>query len=126
MLYIKESVFNPIVEKKMNTTVIAWVCLIVAGLLEVVWATAMKYSEGFTRLTPSIVAILSVMASLYLLSVAIRTIPLGIAYAIWVGIGASMVAVYGMLFFQEPVSVPHLASIGLIIVGVVSLNMLSN
>jgi len=109
----------------MSTTLFAWICLISAGLLEVVWAVGMKYSEGFTRLTPSVIAIVGVVASLYLLSIAIRTLPLGISYAIWVGIGASMVAAYGMLFLQEPASLPHLACIGLIIIGVVGLNMLS-
>ncbi len=110
----------------MNSTLSAWIFLISAGLLEVVWAAAMKYSEGFTRLTPSMVAVISVMASLYLLSLAIKTIPLGVAYAVWVGIGATVVAVYGMMFFQEPSSGLHILCIGLIIIGVVGLNMLSN
>jgi quaternary ammonium compound-resistance protein SugE len=109
----------------MSTTTLAWVYLISAGLLEVVWASAMKYSEGFSKLAPSVLAIAAVMSSLYLLSLALKTIPLGMGYAIWVGIGASLVAVYGMVFFQEPVSFAHIACICLIIGGVIGLNLLS-
>lgn len=110
----------------MSTTTIAWLSLIIAGLLEIIWAVCLKYSEGFTRLVPSILTVLFIGVSIYLLSYASKHIPIGIAYAIWVGIGAAGVAIYGMLFFNEPSSVSHIICLGLIISGVVGLNLVTN
>ncbi len=109
----------------MSLTYTAWIYLISAGLLEVVWAVGMKYSDGFSRLQPSLIAIAGVIGSLYLLSIAIKHIPLGIAYAVWVGIGATMVSIYGIFFLDEPVSALHIACLSLIIIGVIGLNLLS-
>ena len=77
-----------------------WLILILAGLLEVVWAITLKQTEGFTRLVPSLVTILTMAASFYLLSVALRTLPLGTAYAVWVGIGAIGTAIAGIVLFE--------------------------
>lgn len=109
----------------MSTTLIAWLSLFIAGLLEIIWAVCMKYSEGFTRILPSVLTVVFIAVSIYLLSFATKHIPIGTAYAIWVGIGAAGVAVYGMLFFNEPSSLSHAACLGLIITGVAGLNLLS-
>ena len=109
----------------MTTGLLAWAALIFAGLLEIIWAVSMKYSEGFTRLLPSILTVVFIAISIYLLSFATKHIPMGTAYAIWVGIGAAGVAIYGMLFFNEPSSLSHTACLALIISGVVGLNLLS-
>lgn len=109
----------------MSMNFIAWSSLIIAGLLEIIWAVCMKYSEGFTRLVPSLLTVVFIALSIYLLSFATKHIPIGTAYAIWVGIGAAGVAVYGMMFFNEPSSFSHAACLGLIITGVMGLNYLS-
>src|SRR3954470_1611332 len=99
----------------------AWIWLTVAGLLEVVWAVGLKYTEGFTRLLLSAVSAVAMMASVYCLAVAVRTIPIGTGYAVWTGIGAVGVAILGMLLFGEPRTVLRIGSIGLIITGIVGL-----
>jgi quaternary ammonium compound-resistance protein SugE len=98
-----------------------WLILVLAGLLEVGWAVGLKYSEGFTQLVPSVLTVLSMAASVFLLGVAIKTLPLGTAYVIWVGIGAVGTAIVGMLLFSEPVSFLRVASLFLIVIGVVGL-----
>ena len=82
----------------------AWIVLFVAGLLEIAWAVGLKYTEGFTRLWPSVATGVAVVGSMGLLGIAIRTLPLGTAYAIWTGIGTVGTAVLGILLFREPVS----------------------
>lgn len=109
----------------MSSTLIAWLILIIAGLLEIIWAIAMKYSEGFTRILPSVLTVFFIALSIYLLSLATKHIPIGTAYAIWAGIGAAGVAVFGILIFNEPSSLSHAACLVLIITGVVGLNLLS-
>lgn len=101
----------------------AWVFLIIAGLLEVAWAIGLKYSAGFTRPWPSLVTVVLMLGSFYCLSQAIKTIPLGTGYAIWVGIGAIGTATVGMAMFREPVTVVRLLCLLLIIVGVVGLKL---
>ena len=91
----------------------AWVWLVLAGLLEVVWAVGLKYSEGFTRLVPSVVTAVAAAASFWLLAVALKHIPLGTGYVIWVGIGAVGTALVGMWLFQEPATAARLVCIGL-------------
>ncbi len=98
----------------------AWWILLVAGLLEVVWAVGLKYTEGFTRFWPSTVTAVALVSSMYLLSVAVRDLPIGTAYAVWVGIGAAGTAILGMAFLNEPVSLLRLffmALLGIAIVG---------
>lgn len=82
----------------------AWWILLAAGLLEVVWAIGLKYSEGFTRFWPSCLTVFALSGSMYLLSVAVRGLPMGTAYAVWVGIGAAGTAILGMAVLNEPVS----------------------
>lgn len=82
----------------------AWWILLAAGLLEVVWAVGLKYTEGFTRLWPSCITAVALVGSMYLLSVAVRDLPIGTAYAVWVGIGAAGTAILGMVVLNEPVS----------------------
>lgn len=103
----------------------AWVWLVLAGLLEVVWAVGLKYSEGFTRLVPSVVTAVAAAASFWLLAVALKHIPLGTGYVIWVGIGAVGTALVGMWLFQEPATVARLVCIGLIVAGIIGLKLTS-
>ncbi|QIZ34498.1 MULTISPECIES: multidrug efflux SMR transporter [Saccharopolyspora] len=99
----------------------AWVILVVAGLLEIVWSLALKHAEGLTRVWPALLGIAVAMISLGMLSVALKDLPVGSAYAIWVGIGTVGVAAVGMLFLSEPVTVSRLAFLGLIVVGIAGL-----
>lgn len=101
----------------------SWILLVVAGLLECGWAIGLKYSDGFTRLWPSVGTVLSMAVSLFLLSRAMRDIPIGTAYAVWTGIGAAGVAILGMLLFDESREVARLVCIGLIVAGVVGLQL---
>ena len=103
----------------------AWVWLVLAGLLEVVWAVGLKYSEGFTRLVPSVVTAVAAAASFWLLAVALTHIPLGTGYVIWVGIGAVGTALVGMWLFQEPATAARLVCIGLIVAGIIGLKLTS-
>ncbi len=99
----------------------AWGILIIAGLLEVGWAIGLKYTEGFTKLWPSVITILIMVASFYCLAQAVRTIPIGTGYAIWTGIGAVGTAVLGMLLFKEPASAARFLCMALIVAGIVGL-----
>jgi len=101
----------------------AWVALALAGLLEIVWAIGLKYSEGFTRFWPSVITVIGAFASFWLLSHAMKSLPAGTAYAIWVGIGALGVAVLGMVLFGESVNTMRLAGIGLIVAGIIALKL---
>lgn len=101
----------------------AWVALVVAGLLEVVWAAGLKYSEGLTKLWPSLLALVTVALSLWLLGVAMRTLPLGTAYGVWVGIGAVGTVIFGIVFLSEPATIMRLFSILLIITGIIGLKI---
>lgn len=103
----------------------SWVFLIAAGLCEIFYAAAMPRTEGFTRLWPSLFCGAFIAASMYLLSLATRTIPVGTAYAAWVGIGAVGTAVYGMLALGEDRSVARMACFGLILMGIVGLKLLT-
>ncbi|MCE2926233.1 MAG: multidrug efflux SMR transporter [Rickettsiales bacterium] len=101
----------------------AWIQLILAGLLEIVWAIGIKYTEGFTKLWPSLITGAAMVASFYLLAQAIKVIPVGTAYAVWVGIGASGVALVSMVLFKEPATMIRLVCIALIVGGVVGLKL---
>lgn len=103
----------------------AWVYLVIAGLLEIVWAIGLKYAEGFTKPGPSIITIIAMLISFGLLSVALRTLPVGTAYAIWTGIGAAGTALIGMLVLGEPFTVLRMLCIALIVSGVVGLRLVS-
>ena len=99
----------------------AWLILIVAGLLETGWAIGLKCTEGFTRLVPSVLTGLAIVASMYLLSVAARTLPIGTAYAVWVGIGAAGAVVLGMVLLGESRNPARLFFLGLLLVSIVGL-----
>ena len=101
----------------------AWIYLIVAGLLETGWAIGLKYTEGFTRLWPSVFTIAAIAASMFLLALAARTIPIGTAYSIWVGIGAVGAVILGIILFDEPRDFARLAFVGLLIVSLVGLKL---
>ncbi len=103
----------------------AWLYLVIAGLMEIVWATALKFSNGFTRLVPTVIALTTAWASFWFLAMAVRKIPIGTAYAVWVGIGAVGVALVGMAWFKEPRDFWRLFFIGLIVLGVVGLKLVS-
>jgi quaternary ammonium compound-resistance protein SugE len=103
----------------------AWIILFVAGLLETGWAIGLKYTEGFTRLLPSVWTIASMVVSLFLLGIALRTLPVGTAYAVWTGIGTIGTAVLGIVLFGEPATAMRLACIGLILAGIVGLKLVS-
>jgi quaternary ammonium compound-resistance protein SugE len=103
----------------------SWVFLIAAGLCEIFYAAAMPRTEGFTRLWPSLFCGAFIAASMYLLSLATRTIPVGTGYAVWVGIGAVGTAVYGMLALGEDRSVARMVCFGLILMGIVGLKLLT-
>ena len=101
----------------------AWTYLVVAGLLEIGWAIGLKYTEGFPRLWPSLGTLLAMVLSVLLLELAVRSLPVGTAYAVWTGIGACGTALLGMYLFAEPATALRFACIGLIVAGIVGLNV---
>jgi|SRR6185295_14623562 len=103
----------------------AWIWLILAGLLEVVWAIGLKYTDGFSRILPSAVTLAAMIASVYFLALAVRTIPIGTGYAVWTGIGAVGVAILGMILFGEPKTLLRIGSILLIVGGIVGLKVVT-
>jgi len=100
-----------------------WAVLVVAGLFEIVWAIGLKYSEGFTRLWPSVVTLVSLGISMVLLGVSVRVLPLGTAYAVWTGIGAVGTAIVGMVLFREPATVGRIVCLALVIGGIAGLKV---
>ena len=104
----------------------AWIYLLAAGVLEIVWAFSMKQSEGFSKLTPSIITFVTMIASFWLLSLAMRTLPLGTAYTIWTGIGAVGAFVIGITFLGEQVSAMRIAAAVLIVSGLVLMKLSSS
>jgi quaternary ammonium compound-resistance protein SugE len=103
----------------------AWTLLLVAGLFEICWAIGLKYTDGFTRLAPSIFTVVTMIASVVCLAWAIRTIPVGTGYAVWTGIGAVGTALFGIALFGEPATVARLGCIGLIVAGIAGLKIVS-
>lgn len=102
-----------------NTT--AWIILLIAGILEFVWATGLKYSEGFTKLGPSVFTLITMGISFYLLSLSMKVLPVGVSYTVWTGIGAVGAVVIGYFVFHEPISLLKLAFLGMIILGILGL-----
>ena len=101
----------------------SWVFLFLAGLLEIGWATGLKYTDGFTKLWPTVGTVIALVASFLLLGLALKTLPVGTAYAIWVGIGAAGTALLGIFLFGESIDVLKLVSLGLICAGIVGLKL---
>ena len=104
---------------------LAWAILFVAGLFEIGWAIGLKYTEGFTRLVPSVLTLTAMILSIVLLGLALKALPVGTAYAVWTGIGAVGTAVLGIYLFGEPATAARLASIGLIVAGIVGLKLVT-
>jgi quaternary ammonium compound-resistance protein SugE len=100
-----------------------WLILFLAGVFEIGWAVGLKYSEGFTRAGPSVFTVATLILSMVLLGISLRTLPLGTAYAIWTGIGTIGTALLGMILFREPATVVRLLCIGLIVTGIVGLKL---
>lgn len=101
----------------------AWLLLIIAGLCEIVWAIGLKYAEGFTRFWPSVMTVAAMLISIVLLGLAMKSLPVGTSYAVWVGVGATGTAILGIFLFGEAASVGRLASLGLIVAGIVGLKL---
>jgi len=101
----------------------AWVVLVIAGLFEVGWAIGLKYTEGFTRLWPSVGTVAAMVASVVLLGWAMRALPVGTAYAVWTGIGAVGTVLLGVVLFNEPATVARLLCVGMILAGIVGLKL---
>ena len=103
----------------------AWFILLIAGLCEIGWAIGLKYTDGFTRLAPSVLTGAAMVVSVVLLGVALKTLPVGTGYAVWTGIGAVGTAILGIFLFGEATDLPRLASIGLIVAGIIGLKLTS-
>jgi quaternary ammonium compound-resistance protein SugE len=103
----------------------AWLYLLIAGLFEVAWAIGLKYTDGFTRLLPTLWTAASMVVSLAFLGLALKTLPVGTAYAVWTGIGAVGVAILGIILFAEPASAIRLGCIGLIVAGIAGLKLVA-
>jgi len=101
----------------------AWIMLFAAGLLEIGWAVGLKFTEGFTRPVPSVLTFLSMAGSVILLGLALKSLPIGTAYAVWTGIGAVGTALLGIALLGEPATAFRLASIGLIVAGIIGLKL---
>jgi quaternary ammonium compound-resistance protein SugE len=101
----------------------AWIYLLIAGVLEIFWPISLKYTDGFSKLWPSVSTVAGMIASFYFLAQALKTIPVGTGYAIWTGIGAAGTAVFGMILFAEPASALRLLCIALIVAGILGLKL---
>jgi quaternary ammonium compound-resistance protein SugE len=103
----------------------AWLLLFIAGLLEIGWAVGLKYTEGFTRPVPTLLTLISIIASMALLGLSLKTLPVGTAYAIWTGVGTIGTAILGIVLLGEAATFGRLACIGLIVAGIVGLKLVS-
>ena len=102
-----------------------WIYLVIAGFLEVGWAMGLKYSQGFTKILPSTLTVIGMVASFYFLSLSLKSLPLGNAYAIWTGIGTVGTVILGIILFKEPISVMRMLCIAFIVLGIVGLKLIS-
>lgn len=103
----------------------SWIWLLLAGLLEVVWAVGLKYSQGFTRFWPGVATVVAMVGSVFLLALAVKTLPLGTAYAVWTGIGAVGTVVFGMVVLGDPATAGRIVCLAMIIGGIAGLKMFS-
>ena len=101
----------------------AWVLIVLAGVLETVWALGLKYSEGFKKLWPSVLTIIAMIASFWLLSTAMKSLPVGTAYAVWVGIGVMGTVIFGVVLLGEPVNATRIMGILLLLAGIIALKL---
>lgn len=134
MCNVEYAMLNVISSKKLHPTSeiqhptfnsMSWLILFIAGLFEVVWAVGIKYTESWTRLWPAVITVTAMIASFYLLSLALKNIPMGTAYAVWTGIGTIGTVLYGILFFKEPTDILRIVCILLIISGIIGLRILA-
>jgi quaternary ammonium compound-resistance protein SugE len=100
-----------------------WILLIAAALFEIVWAMGLKYTEGFTRLWPTVGTVATMIVSVILLAMASKSLPIGTAYAVWTGIGAAGAVIFGIVLFKDPATLVRLACVGMILLGVVGLKL---
>ena len=107
------------------STTWSWIVLLIAGIFEVCWAIGLKYSEGFTKLIPSIFTLVTLAISMYLLARASQNLPIGTAYGVWVGVGALGAAILGIFLFKEPATLPRLFFIGLLLISIIGLKLTS-
>ncbi|KAB2875127.1 MAG: quaternary ammonium compound efflux SMR transporter SugE [Pseudorhodoplanes sp.] len=103
----------------------AWLALLVAGLLEIAWALGLKYSDGFTRLWPSVATLAAIAASFAFMAAALKSVPFGTAYAVWTGIGAAGSVLAGMILFNEPADLARLGCLVLIVTGIVGIKIVT-
>lgn len=103
----------------------AWIYLVIAGLFEVAWAIALKYSHGFTKLYPSLITLGGMVMSFFLLSLATKSLSIGTAYAVWTGIGALGTVILGIFLFNEPINMPRIIFLGFILIGILGLKLTS-
>jgi quaternary ammonium compound-resistance protein SugE len=103
----------------------AWTMLFVAGLMEIGWAIGLKYTEGFSRLVPSVLTLICMAGSIILLGLAVKTLPIGTAYAVWTGIGAVGTAILGIILLGDPATALRLVCIGLIVAGIIGLKLVT-
>lgn len=106
-----------------TTTSSAWLVILASGLLEIAFSVSMKLSDSYTRPLPSLISVLTAILSVWLMSLTLKVIPVGTAYAVWAGIGAAGTALVGVLFFQEPASLARIGCIGLVVAGIVGLQL---
>jgi quaternary ammonium compound-resistance protein SugE len=111
--------------KRVERHAMPWIILVLAGLFEVGWAIGLKYTEGFTKLWPSVATIAAMLVSMGLLGVAMKSLPVGTSYAVWVGVGAVGTALLGIVLLGEPATAGRLASLGLIVAGIIGLKLAS-
>jgi quaternary ammonium compound-resistance protein SugE len=108
-----------------NMRAMAWILLVIAGLLEVCWAVGLKYTDGFRRPMATLLVVAAIVASMILLGIAARTLPIGTAYAVWVGIGALGAAILGVVLFHEPVTVPRILFLAMLLASIIGLKATS-
>ncbi len=109
----------------MSSTIVSWVALVVAGLFEVIWAIFLKNSKGFSEVTPTILFLITLIISMFLLAYSMRTLPMGIAYPVWTGIGAVGTVIVGIIFFKEGVNLQKIIFLSLILIGIIGLKLSS-
>ena len=110
---------------KSGHKLMAWIFLTIAGVFEIAWAIGIKYTQGFTRLWPSVLTIAAMVVSFYFLAKSLKTIPVGTGYAVWTGIGAVGTALFGMILLGESREIPRILCVGLIVAGVIGLKLTS-
>ena len=103
-----------------------WIVLLIAGLFEISWAIGLKYSHGFSQIVPSVLTVICMIASFYFLALALKSLPLGTAYAVWTGIGTLGTVILGIVLFKEPVTAVRIFCIALIVSGITGLKLISN